>query len=212
MVDRHDQYVRPLNAESQRLIRVIVMICGELCNFGGVLKFVLHESLTKFPVAYAFVEAIVVVCISGIMRILTRTLFCFTQTPLGALSVVISAILAHFILKEKLSLFGWIGCVQCILGAIVIALNAPEQQSVSTIQAFKKLFLAPGFLSYGSCCIAAALFIILWVAPRYGKKTMIWYITICSVIGGISVSCTQGLGACIVTSIRGDNQVSPAVC
>lgn len=27
-------------------------------------------------------------------------------------------------------------------------------------------------------------------------------------IGGISVSCTQGLGACILTTIRGQNQVS----
>ena len=33
-------------------------------------------------------------------------------------------------------------------------------------------------------------------------------IGICSLIGGISVSCTQGLGACILTSIRGSDQVS----
>ncbi|EJD02695.1 DUF803-domain-containing protein [Fomitiporia mediterranea MF3/22] len=137
--------------------------------------------------AYAFVEAIVV-------------------TPLGALSVVISAILPHLILKEKLTLFGWIGCTQCILGAIIIALNGPEEQSVSTITAFKKLFLAPGFLSYGSVCIAVSLGIIFFVAPKYGSRSMIWYILVCSLIGGISVSCTQGLGACILTSIRGQNQ------
>ncbi|KAL5507464.1 hypothetical protein ACEPAH_6920 [Sanghuangporus vaninii] len=137
--------------------------------------------------AYAFVEAIVV-------------------TPLGALSVVISAILSHLILKEKLTLFGWIGCFQCILGAIIIALNGPEEQSVSTIAEFKKLFLAPGFLSYGSVCIVASLVIIFFVAPKYGKKSMIWYILVCSLIGGISVSCTQGLGACILTTIRGQNQ------
>ncbi|KAG9094448.1 hypothetical protein FRC06_010801 [Ceratobasidium sp. 370] len=35
---------------------------------------------------------------------------------------------------------------------------------------------------------------------------MLWYILVCSLIGGLSVSCTQGLGASIVTSIRGDNQ------
>lgn len=33
-------------------------------------------------------------------------------------------------------------------------------------------------------------------------------IGICSLIGGISVSCTQALGACILTTIRGENQVS----
>ena len=127
---------------------------------------------------------------------------------MGALSVVISAILSHYFLKEKLTVFGWIGCIQCILGAILIALNAPQEQSVSTIEDFKHLFLGPGFLAYGSCCIAAALVIIFFIAPKYGKKSMLWYILICSVIGGISVSCTSGLGACILTSIRGDNQVS----
>lgn len=37
---------------------------------------------------------------------------------------------------------------------------------------------------------------------------MLVHIGICSVIGGLSVSCTQGLGASILTSIRGNNQVS----
>lgn len=128
---------------------------------------------------------------------------------MGALSVVVSAILSHYFLKEKLTLFGWIGCCQCILGALLIALNAPQEQSVSTIEAFKKLFLGPGFLAYGSVCIAAALTIIFFIAPKYGKKSMLWYILVCSVIGGISVSCTSGLGACILTTIRGDNQASP---
>ncbi|KAF9787112.1 magnesium transporter NIPA-domain-containing protein, partial [Thelephora terrestris] len=137
--------------------------------------------------AYAFVEAIVV-------------------TPMGALSVVISAILSHLILKEKLSLFGWIGSIQCILGASILALNAPEEQSVTNIADFKKLFLAPGFLSWGSVAIVTAVVLAVWVAPKYGHRSMLPYIGVCSLIGGLSVSCIQGLGACILTSIRGDNQ------
>jgi len=128
------------------------------------------------------------------------------QTPLGALSVVISAMLSHIILKEKLSLFGWISCVQCLLGATLVALNGPEEQSVTTIVAFKKLFLAPGFLSFGAVVIAVSVFLALYVAPRWGKKSMLPHLGICSLIGGLSVSCTQGLGACMVTSIRGENQ------
>ena len=45
------------------------------------------------------------------------------------------------------------------------------------------------------------------VARRYGKQHMLWYIMVCSMIGGISVSVTTGLGAAIVTSAQGDNQV-----
>jgi hypothetical protein len=44
--------------------------------------------------------------------------------------------------------------------------------------------------------------------PRYGTKNMIWYLLVCSMIGGLSVSVTTGLGAAIVTSVMGDNQVS----
>ena len=50
----------------------------------------------NYLAAYAFVEAIVV-------------------TPMGALSVVISAILSSFFLNEKLTMFGWLGCSLCIV-------------------------------------------------------------------------------------------------
>lgn len=36
---------------------------------------------------------------------------------------------------------------------------------------------------------------------------MMWYISVCSLIGGISVSVTTGLGAAIVQTAMGDNQV-----
>ncbi|KAI0673791.1 DUF803-domain-containing protein [Trametes maxima] len=137
--------------------------------------------------AYAFVEAIIV-------------------TPMGALSVVISSILSHFFLREKLSLFGWISSIQCLLGASILALNGPEEQSVSTIEGFKHLFLAPWFLAYGGVVLAAAAVLAFWAAPKWGQRSMMPYLGVCSLIGGLSVSCTQGLGAAIVTSIRGDNQ------
>ncbi|KZT63689.1 DUF803-domain-containing protein [Daedalea quercina L-15889] len=138
-------------------------------------------------VAYAFVEAIVV-------------------TPMGALSVVICAILSHFFLAEKLSFFGWLGCGLCIVGSVIIALNGPQESTPGQIRQFEKMFLAPGFLAYGSTLIVAALVIVFFFAPRYGTKSMLWYIMVCSMIGGISVSVTTGLGAAVVTSAEGDNQ------
>ncbi|WVR09634.1 hypothetical protein IAU60_006707 [Kwoniella sp. DSM 27419] len=154
--------------------------------WAGMITMILGE-VCNF-VAYAFTEAILV-------------------TPMGALSVVVAAILSHFILKEKLTFFGWIGCTLCIIGAVILALNAPEQQSVTTINEFKKYFLSVGFLVWASILIATSLVLVFFVAPKWGKKSMMPYIAICSLIGGISVSCTQGLGASIVTSIQGNNQV-----
>ncbi|KAG2122830.1 magnesium transporter NIPA-domain-containing protein [Suillus cothurnatus] len=138
-------------------------------------------------VAYAFVEALVV-------------------TPMGALSVVICAILSSIFLNEKLTFFGWMGCALCIIGSTIIALNGPQEQTPGEIEQFMKLFLAPGFLAYISALITIALSIIFYFGPKYGKNNMLWYISVCSTIGGISVSVTTGLGAAIVTSIMGVNQ------
>ncbi|XP_060673489.1 probable magnesium transporter NIPA3 isoform X2 [Ziziphus jujuba] len=41
-------------------------------------------------------------------------------TPLGALSIIISAALAHIILNEKLHVFGVLGCVLCVVGSTSI--------------------------------------------------------------------------------------------
>ncbi|KAJ7140944.1 magnesium transporter NIPA-domain-containing protein [Mycena epipterygia] len=151
----------------------------------GMSMMILGE-LCNFA-AYAFVEAIVV-------------------TPLGALSVVVCAILSSIFLNEKLSFFGWLGCTLCILGSVIIALNGPSEASVGQIVEFQALFLSVGFLVYAGILIAAALGIIFFAAPRWGKKSMLWYIFVCSMIGGISVSVTTGLGAAIVTTVAGDNQ------
>ena len=138
-------------------------------------------------VAYAFVDAILV-------------------TPLGALSVVITTILSAIFLKERLSFVGKIGCFNCIIGSVVIVLNAPPQSSVATIQDMKHFVIAPGFLSYAGVIIVGCTFIALWVGPRYGKKSMLVYLSICSLIGGLSVVATQGLGAAVVAQAGGTPQ------
>ena len=61
--------------------------------------------------AYAFAPAIVV-------------------TPLGALSIIISAVLSHYVLNEKLNTFGWLGCALCIVGSANIVLHAPEEKEI----------------------------------------------------------------------------------
>ena len=137
--------------------------------------------------AYAFVDAILV-------------------TPLGALAVVVTTILSAIFLKERLSFVGKVGCFICIIGSVVIAINAPEQSSAATIQQMKDFVIAPGFLSYAGVVIIGCAFVAIWAGPRYGKKTMMVYLTVCSWTGGLSVVATQGLGAAIVTQASGTPQ------
>lgn len=138
-------------------------------------------------VAYAFVDAILV-------------------TPLGALSVVITTILSAIFLKERLSFVGKVGCFMCIIGSVVIVMNAPSQSSAATIQEMKHFVIAPGFLTYTGLVIIGCAFLALWAAPRYGKKSMLVYLSICSLIGGLSVVATQGLGAAVVAQAGGKAQ------
>lgn len=138
-------------------------------------------------VAYAFVDAILV-------------------TPLGALSVVITTILSAIFLKERLSFVGKVGCFSCIIGSVVIAMNAPKQSSVSDIQQMQNYVIAPGFLSYAGVIIVGCAITAVWAGPRYGKKSMFVYLSICSFIGGLSVVATQGLGAAILAQINGQSQ------
>ncbi|RMZ92625.1 hypothetical protein DV736_g178, partial [Chaetothyriales sp. CBS 134916] len=138
-------------------------------------------------VAYAFVDAILV-------------------TPLGALSVVVTTILSAIFLKERLSFVGKVGCFNCIIGSVVIVMNAPEQSAVADIQEMKHFVLAPGFLSYAGVIVVGCAIIALWVAPKYGKKSMLVYLSICSLIGGLSVVATQGLGSAVVAQAGGKPQ------
>jgi len=138
-------------------------------------------------VAYVFVDAIVV-------------------TSMGALSVVVTTILSAIFLKERLSFVGKIGCFNCIIGATVIALNAPQQPAAANITEMQHYMITPGFLTYAGVVIVACLVIVFWAGPRYGKNNMFVYLSVCSLIGGLSVSALQGLDAAIVTQIGGTPQ------
>lgn len=161
---------------------------GYLKNFywwSGMTLMILGEICNS--VAYAFVDAILV-------------------TPLGALSVVITAILSAIFLKERLSLVGKVSCFLCIVGSVVIAINAPHNSSVKDIQGMQKYVITPGFLSYAGVIIVGCAVTALYAGPRWGKKNMLVYISICSWIGGLSVVATQGLGAAIIAWIDGAPQ------
>lgn len=138
-------------------------------------------------VAYAFTDAILV-------------------TPLGALSVVITTVLSAIFLKERLSIVGKVACFLCIVGSVVIVMNAPTESSVKNIQEMQKFVIAPGFLSYIGVIIVGSIATAFYAGPRWGNKNMLVYISICSWIGGLSVVCTQGLGASIIAWIGGDPQ------
>lgn len=60
-----------------------------------------------------------------------------------------SAVLAHFLLKEKLQKMGMLGCLLCVVGSTMIVLHAPEEESLSSVQEIWDLAIQPGILLKG---------------------------------------------------------------
>lgn len=65
-------------------------------------------------------------------------------TPLGALSVLIGAVLGAYFLKEELGTLGKLGCAICLIGAIIIVLHAPPDTDIKTIDEILAFALTPG--------------------------------------------------------------------
>ncbi|KAK8051664.1 hypothetical protein PG993_003049 [Apiospora rasikravindrae] len=104
---------------------------------------------------------------------------------------------------ERLSMVGKVSCFLCIVGSVVIVMNAPQESSVANIQEMQHYVIAPGFLSYAGVILVGSAITAFVAGPRWGKKNMLVYISICSWVGGLSVVATQGLGAAIVAQVQG---------
>ncbi|EPB82297.1 hypothetical protein HMPREF1544_10977 [Mucor circinelloides 1006PhL] len=127
-------------------------------------------------------------------------------TPLGAMSVILGAIFASIFLKEKLGSIGKIGCLLSVVGALIIVLHAPEDKEVTSIDELLLYALRPGFMSYCAIVMAVSLFMIYKVAPKYGKRNPFIYISICSLVGSVSVMAIKAFGIALKLTFAGNNQ------
>uniref|UniRef100_A0A8D3BD48 NIPA magnesium transporter 2 n=1 Tax=Scophthalmus maximus TaxID=52904 RepID=A0A8D3BD48_SCOMX len=128
-------------------------------------------------------------------------------TPLGALSVLVSAVLSSYFLSERLNLHGKLGCLLSILGSTNMVIHAPQEEEISSLEHMARKLVDPGFFVFATLVIIVAIIFIFVVGPRHGQTNILVYITICSVIGALSVSCVKGLGIAIKEAIAGKNVV-----
>ncbi|KZL83778.1 duf803 domain membrane protein [Colletotrichum incanum] len=155
--------------------------------WAGISTLVLGE-VCNFA-AYAFAPAILV-------------------TPLGALSVLIGAVLGSYFLKEELGVLGRLGSAICLIGAVIIVLHAPPDEDIQTIDQILHYAIQPGFLLYAFVVTAFAVFMIYKVAPVHGRKNPIIYLSICSTVGSISVMSVKAFGIALKLTFAGNNQFS----
>ncbi|KAG7441334.1 DUF803-domain-containing protein [Guyanagaster necrorhizus] len=127
-------------------------------------------------------------------------------TPLGALSVLIGAVLASFLLGERLGHLGRLGCTLSLIGSLIIVLHAPEDKAVETVDEILGYAVQPGFLLYVLTVIVFTLVMIYVAVPRYGRSNPLVYISICSVVGSVSVMSIKGFGVAVKLTFGGNNQ------
>ncbi|KAK7082571.1 Magnesium transporter NIPA3 [Halocaridina rubra] len=141
--------------------------------------------LTNF-VAYIFAPAILV-------------------TPLGVFSIVCTAALSPYFLKERLAMLGKLGCVLVLVGCVVVTLCGPKDREIATMEELQSQLLHAGFLTYaGLVVVISAIFMAL--VPRYGHRYVLLYITICSSFGSLSVMFCKGVGLALKQTIGGHNE------
>lgn len=127
-------------------------------------------------------------------------------TPLGALSVIIGAVLAAIFLKEELGTLGKMGCAICLLGSVIIVLHAPPDKEIETVDEILEYAVKPGFLFYCFAVACYSLFMIYKIVPKYGHTNPMIYISICSTVGSISVMAIKAFGIALKLTLAGKNQ------
>ncbi|KAH8589998.1 magnesium transporter NIPA-domain-containing protein [Bisporella sp. PMI_857] len=155
--------------------------------WGGICSLIVGE-IANFA-AYAFAPAILV-------------------TPLGALSVLIGAVLGSYFLKERLGILGKLGCAICLIGSVIIVLHAPPDKDIETIDEILNYAIQPGFLMFCAFVAIFAVVMIYRVAPVYGKSNPLIYLSICSTVGSVSVMSVKAIGIAMKLTMAGKNQFS----
>ncbi|KAK9933072.1 hypothetical protein M0R45_020285 [Rubus argutus] len=153
--------------------------------WAGMISMIVGE-IANFA-AYAFAPAILV-------------------TPLGALSIIVSAVLAHFVLEEKLHIFGVLGCVLCMVGSTSIVLHAPQERQINSVKQVWHHATQPGFIIYTVVILVLVAVLIFRFVPRYGKTHLIVYVGICSLMGSLTVMSVKAMGIALKLTFSGTNQ------
>ncbi|KOO21141.1 magnesium transporter nipa2-like protein [Chrysochromulina tobinii] len=128
-------------------------------------------------------------------------------TPLGASTIIISAILANFFLGESLHACGILACVLAVCGSLILLSHAPAEAPLESVEEIWALATQPQFLVYACLVISLSILLMYRFAPRYGRTHLLIYVLICSLVGSLSVVSCKALGIALKLTLRGSNQV-----
>ncbi|KVH88557.1 Magnesium transporter NIPA [Cynara cardunculus var. scolymus] len=103
-----------------------------------------------------------------------------------------SAVLAYIILREKLHLFGVLGCALCVVGSTTIVLHAPQERPIESVAEVWDLATEPVLV------LIAVFIIVFHYIPLYGQTHIMCYIGVMSV---------KAVGIALKLTFSGINQL-----
>jgi hypothetical protein len=143
----------------------------------------------------------------GLGEVLNFTAYMFAPaslvTPLGALSVIVAAILSSKFLNERLNLLGKLGCFLCIIGSTIIVLHSPKEAEIGDLDILIEKARDTTFVGYVLFVLAVSAFIAFYLGPKAGHKNVVIYIVLCSAIGSLTVMSCKALGLAIRDQLSG---------
>ena len=151
-------------------------------------------------------------------------------TPLGALSVLVSAVMAAYFLNEKLNTIGKIGCALTAIGSTVMVIHAPKEGEIRTLRELLYKLIDIGnyirvilkivflyllinhcqfleFVIFVVLSIISLIFLIYVLVPKYGNTNVLIYILICSILGSYTVMSCKGISLGIKEIVNGNPTV-----
>ncbi|CAG4971472.1 unnamed protein product [Parnassius apollo] len=124
-------------------------------------------------------------------------------TPLGALSVLVAAVLSSKFLNEKLNFIGKIGCFLCIIGSVIFVIHSPKTEEIQEFSELQNKIFDFLFISYVLTIFVMTLIIKIVFVPRFGNTNVVVYLLICSAIGSLTVVFCKGVALGIKETVEG---------
>jgi magnesium transporter len=131
----------------------------------------------------------------------------FVVTPLGALTVLVSAYGAHYTLGEKMSTRGYIGMFTCILGTLLVVIYGPTERDVANFSEMQDMLARPAFTVY-----LLTVFIVIVATTlldrlySIGEEFLLVYVGMCATVGSIVIMAIKVLGMAMGETLKGSNQ------
>ena len=129
-------------------------------------------------------------------------------TPIGAVGVICSAMIATFVLGKK---FTWVHALgmSLIVAGVVLILYAKGNEAViepTVDEALRDYFLTPQSIVY-MVTISVGTFFLLGIANKYGQKYVVCYTFLCSLIASWTIiGCKAFMSFFRLTVEQGNNQ------